>query len=90
MDPEEAFEQALQEYERAVAIYTIAWNRYVRQVGSHVAQRKLDEAMNRICALDQKPLVVCSQEEVNERASHAIRVVDADLHTSPDIYAHRP
>lgn len=96
MEPEEEFEQALQEYERAVMIYRIAWKRYVEDVGLLDAQNKLHEAMDRICALDQEPLTVCSEDEVRRRAHRAICVVDGlvqridELHTSPDIYAHRP
>lgn len=88
MQPEEDFEQALQMYERAVAEYKIAWRRYVEIVGLHNAQPKLEEAMNRICRLDQTPLIIMSQEEVNARALRGTQVVDA--FTSPDIYAHRP
>ncbi len=90
MYPEEVFEQALQRYERAVAEYKIAWNHYVEAIGLLAAQQKLDEAMNRICRLDQTPLVIVSQEEVDKRAAYAVSIVDADTHLSPDIYAHRP
>lgn len=78
MSHEEEFELALQEYEKAVAVYKIAQLRYMEAVGPFVAQRKFEESINRICRLDT-PVVIMPQEESERRAKLAKTVIDSDV-----------
>lgn len=75
---EEEFELALQEYEKAVAVYRIAQLRYAEAVGPVAAQRKFNESINRICRLDA--IAAIPQEEVNRRAKLAKTIVDGSIH----------
>lgn len=78
--PEDEFEVALQQYERAVAEYKLALNRYIAAVGPLAAHKKTQEAINRLCLIDvARPMLDVTQVEVEHRATDVVGVVDSWL-----------
>lgn len=79
MSPEEVFECALQQYERACAEYKIATQQLISTVGPFEAAPILEKAVNRICRVDSppgRPVSIMPQGEVDRRARLAVSVVD--------------
>lgn len=79
MSPEEVFERALQQYERACAEYRIATRQLIECIGMFEAAPILEKAVNRICRIDSppdRPVSIIPQEEVDRRARLAVPVID--------------
>lgn len=80
--PQDEFELALQEYERAVRQYRMAQEILCREVDPFVADRILQEAGYRVCRAASPPgskIIILSQEEVERQAALAKPIVDSHL-----------